>query len=429
VKIGDSMIKKESTQREKKKVKKISFRRKDSSLGKSKLTGFKLTEVSLLVAAATIVGVLSGSFLTYNLVSRTGGGSFTNSKYINEFKEAFDNILDNYYEKVDKDALIDDAINGMLSNLDGYTSYMNEEEKQAFDERMNGVYKGIGIEFITTVNNEHIITGVFDNTPAATAGVQKNDQIIKIDDIDASTKNGNELAAYIKGSNISEITMVVKRNNENITLKIKKAVVTLPSVSKKTFTQNGKKVGYINISIFANNTYDQFKDALTSLEKDGISSLIIDVRDNSGGFLHTANNIIELFLEKNKIMYQTSDKKNTIKYYDETEEARTYPVALLINGNSASASEVLTAALEENINAQVIGTTSFGKGTVQQEEDLSSGGMIKVTTNKWLTPTGKWIDKVGIKPTIEVALSTNYQTNPTDENDNQLQKAIEVLAK
>jgi carboxyl-terminal processing protease len=423
------MTKKENTHKGNKKVRKIFFRKKDNNLGKQKLVGFKLMEVSLLVAAATIIGVLSGSFLTYNLVSKNGGESFTNSKYINEFSEAFNNILDNYYDKIDKDDLIDDAINGMLSNLDGYTSYMNKEEKQAFDERMNGVYKGIGIEFITTVNNEHIITGVFDNTPAATAGVQKNDQIIKIDNIDASTKSGNELASYIKNSSISEITMIVKRDNENITLKIKKAVVTLPSVSKKTFTQNGKKVGYISISLFANNTYDQFKDALTSLEKDGISSLIIDVRDNSGGYLHTANNIIELFLAKNKVMYQTADKNNTIKYYDETDEARAYPVAFLINGNSASASEVLTAALEENNNAQVIGTTSFGKGTVQQEEDLSNGGMIKVTTDKWLTPTGKWIDKVGIKPTIEVILSAAYQTNPTDENDNQLHKAIEVLTK
>jgi carboxyl-terminal processing protease len=423
------MIKKESTKIGNKKVRKISFRKKNNNLEETKLVGFKLTEVSLLVAVATIIGVLSGSFLTYSLVSEKDEESFTNSKYINEFREAYDDIINNYYKKVDKSDLIDAAINGMTSILDDYTSYMTPEEAKNFNLRMEGEYEGIGIEFVTTINNEHIITNVFEGTPAKTAGLQVNDQIVKIDSIDASAKTGNELASYIQSPSIDEVTLVVKRNNENITLKIKKSSISLPSISKKTFDKNGKKVGYINISLFANNTYNQFKDALTSLEQTGVSSLIIDVRDNSGGYLHIADNILELFMAKGQAIYQVKDKSGTVKYKDGTDERRTYPVTILVNGNSASASEILASAFKEVYNSEIVGTTSFGKGTVQQPSDLTNGGMIKVTTDEWLTPKGNTINKVGVKPSIEVALDNNYDANPTDENDNQLQKAIEVLAK
>jgi carboxyl-terminal processing protease len=423
------MLKKESTQKEKRKIKEIIFKRKNSKTKKSKLVGFKLIEVALLVSIATIIGVLSGSLLTYSLTSRNNSGGNTNSKYVNEFKEAFDNIVDNYYEKVDKNDLIDAAINGMTSILDDYTSYMTPDEAKNFNLRMEGEYEGIGIEFVTTVNNEHIITNVFEGTPAYLAGVKANDQIIRIDDIDASTKTGTELASYIQSPSISEITLIVRRNNEDITLKIKKSSISLPSISKKTFDNNGKKVGYINISLFANNTYDQFKDALTSLEEEEISSLVIDVRDNSGGYLHIADNILELFMNKGDVIYQVKDKNGAVKYKDGTDEKRTYPVAVLINGNSASASEILASAFKEVYNSEIIGNTSFGKGTVQQPSDLTNGGMIKVTTDEWLTPNGSTINKVGIKPTVEVSLSTNYQSNPVDENDDQLQKAIEVLTK
>jgi carboxyl-terminal processing protease len=423
------MLKRGNIQKEKRNIKEIIFKRKNSKLRKTKLVGFKLIEVALLVSIATVIGVLSGSLLTYNLTSRNSNGGNINSKYINEFKEAYDDIINNYYENVDKNDLIDAAINGMTSILDDYTSYMTPEEAKNFNLRMEGEYEGIGIEFVTTVNNEHIITNVFEGTPAYEAGVKANDQITRIDNIDASTKTGIELASYIQSPSISEITLVVKRNNEDITLKIKKSSISIPSISKKTFDNNGKKVGYINISLFADNTYNQFKDALISLEQEGISSLVIDVRDNSGGYLHTADNILELFMTKGEVIYQVKDKNGAVKYEDGTDERRTYPVAILINGNSASASEILASAFKEVYNSEIIGTTSFGKGTVQQPSDLTNGGMIKVTTDEWLTPKGNIINKVGVKPTIEISLSTNYQNNPTDANDDQLQKAIEVLAK
>lgn len=395
---------------------------------KKNFLGFKLGEVIVLIAIATIIGVFSGSFLTYSLVD----GKVTrvsSNKEIGEFEEAFNSIVDEYYEKVDKNKLIDAAIDGMLSILDDYTFYMDSEETSDFNERMKGEYKGIGIEFVTTAENEHFVTNVFENTPALTAGVKMGDQIVKIDDLDISKMTGNQIASYIKESNISEIKMVVKREGNDVELTINKAHVSLPSINKKTFESNGKKIGYIGISIFANNTYDQFKKALAELESKNINSLIIDVRNNSGGYLHVTDDILELFLKKGETLYQTKDQNKVHKYYDKTEENRTYPVAVLINNASASASEVLASSLKEIYGAEIIGDTSFGKGTVQQPVDISNGGMIKITTSEWLTPLGNTINKVGVKPTIEVGLGNDYLTNPSDQTDMQLQRAITELAK
>jgi carboxyl-terminal processing protease len=429
------MEKKDRIKKVKKKIKEFFIESEEDDLEEKqvevKLVGFKLREVIILISIATIIGVLSGSLLTYNFAGTThnSNNKSSNTKYINEFQEAFDNVVDQYYKNLDKDELIDAAIDGMLSTLDDYTSYMTPEETEQFNITMNGKYQGIGIEFVSTADNVHTIINVFDNTPAKIAGIQKKDVILKIDNKDASTMTGTEIASYIKSENVKEVTMVVKRNDEDLTLKISKALINIPYVSKKTFNYNGKKVGYINIGIFSDNAYDQFKDALTSLESENITSLIIDVRNNSGGYLHTADDIIELFLQKGMAMYQIKDRNSTTKYKDQTDEHRTYPVTILINSGSASASEILASAFKEEYNSQIIGTTSYGKGTVQQPTDLMNGGMIKVTTDEWLTPKGNTINKVGVSPTIELKLNDDYQTNPTDENDNQLQKALEVLAK
>lgn len=394
-----------------------------------KLVGFKLFEVVVLVSMATIIGVFSGSFITYNFVRGNPPSAKSGSKYIDKFKEAYEDVVGNYYEAIDKDELIDAAINGMLSTLDGYTSYMNDEEEKQFNERMNGEYKGIGIEFSTIEGNTHTVINVFADSPAFVAGVQKGDILVKVDDIVATTKTGLEIASYIKGKKAENITLIVNRNGKEVTLNIKKSLVELPSVTKKEFDKNGKKIGYIGISLFADNTYKQFKDALTSLEKDGMNSLIIDVRNDSGGYLHAADNILELFLAKGDILYKMENKVGITEFKDKTDEKRTYPVLVLINNESASASEILAAGFNESYGSKLVGETTFGKGTVQQPSNLDNGGMIKITTEKWLTPKGNWVNKVGIKPTIEVKLSDTYASDSTDANDNQLQTALEEIVK
>lgn len=412
-----------------KKIKHMLNKRKNRADDKEvKLVGFRLLEVLVLISIATIIGVFSGGFVTYNFFKGTEVTQKNNSKYVDEFAEAFQNIIDNYYQDVDENKLIDAAIDGMLSTLDDYTSYMDEETTKQFEERMHGEYQGIGIEFITDVGYVHKIVNVFEGSPAEVAGVLKNDFIIKVDNIDASTKTGTEIANYIKGKSTPDIKLIVKRNDEEITLNINKKLIQLPSVIKKTFDKNGKKIGYLKISLFAENTYKQLKEALTSLENDGIVSLIIDVRNNSGGYLHSADDILELFLAKNDILYKMEDQNGIMTFTDKTSEKRTYPISILINGNSASASEILASAMNEVYGSELIGVTSFGKGTVQQPNNLSNGGMMKITTDRWLTPKGNWIEKVGVKPTVEVMQTETYYNNPTDENDAQLQKALEIMA-
>ena len=222
----------------------------------------------------------------------------------------------------------------------------------------------------------------------------------------------------------------ILRGEEKKTIKVTKSGVVIPSVESKIYEKNGKKIGYIYISIFANNTAKQFEKELSSLEKKKIDSLIIDVRDNTGGHLSAVTDIISLFLDSTHIMYQTEQDGKVQKFHSRGDDTKKYPIVFLANHYSASASEVLIGSLKDNLQAKVIGETTYGKGTVQEKITLSSGDQYKVTTKKWLTPNGTWVnDTKGIAPDIPVTLEEKYYTNPTDENDNQLQKALEELSK
>ena len=179
--------------------------------------------------------------------------------------------------------------------------------------------------------------------------------------------------------------------------------------------------------MFASNTADQFKAAVESLEKQGMDSLIIDVRYNTGGHLTSAVEILSYLLSSDKVIYQIESKGTTTKYYSKGSETKTYPIVVLQNKNSASASELLSAALKEEYGATIIGEVSYGKGTVQELVTLTDGTQYKFTTKKWLTPKGNWINGVGVSVDIEEALSKEYENNPTEENDNQLQRAVQYL--
>jgi carboxyl-terminal processing protease len=294
---------------------------------------------------------------------------------------------------------------------------------------MLGEYEGLGVELLSDTNNNVTIITVFDNSPAKKAGILVGDIIKEVDKKDATKMTSTEIANYIKDSKLKTFNIKVDRNGTTYSYNIKKEKIELKSVTTKIFNTNNKKVGYIYISIFANNTYTQFRDALLDMEKNNIDSLVIDVRDNAGGYLHIANEMISLFLKKDSIVYQIETKGSIAKVYDHTEDYRTYPIAVLINKQSASASEILASALKDVYHSMIIGEASYGKGTVQQTEDLGNGAMIKYTIQKWLTPNGDWIDGKGVEPTTSITLDSKYQLEPTDANDNQLQKALELLTK
>ena len=231
------------------------------------------------------------------------------------------------------------------------------------------------------------------------------------------------------GKEFTRLLNNLLRENQQYDITINLSKVEIPYVTGKVLEKNGKKVGYIQISLFSSNAYGQFKDKLEKLEKENIDSLVIDVRDNTGGYLTTVTDICNLFLEKGKVIYQLEDSNGKVKKKDTTKTKRDYKVAVLINKTSASASEILASAIKESYNGIIVVTNSYGKGTVQQTKKLLDGSMIKYTTQKWLTPKGNFIGEVGVEPTEKVELSEEYNKNPSIETDNQLQTALELLTK
>lgn len=394
--------------------------------------GFKLVEVIIIMLTTCVIGMIIGASAIYlSLANYNQNECIDESKFDSNLKEiinTYNSIIENYYEDVDKEELSDSAIKAMLEALgDEYSTYMNTSETNSFQERMKGDYYGIGAEITTDTSGYAKILKVFAGSPAEEGGLKSLDLIKKVNGKDVKGMDISDVADKLKGPEETSVNVIIERDGKEIELKLTRRQIILTSVSREIFTEGSKKIGYLKIDIFSNNTYTQFKDNLLMLEKANIDSLIIDVRDNSGGYLYRVSEIVSLFLPKDKVIYQLEDKDGVEKVYSYTDESRNYPIIVLINEYSASASEILTAALQESYGATIIGVNSLGKGTVQQTFDLESGGMIKYTIQKWLTPNGNWINKKGITPDIKVEQSEEYYKDFAFEYDTQLHKAIEYL--
>ena len=360
----------------------------------------------------------------------TGKNYLAVTKDLKKVVDTYYAIVDNYYGELDRDKLIDGAVEGMISSVgDTFTSYSDTDSTSSFDETINGSYEGIGCTVATLEDGTISVIDMFENSPSYKAGLKVGDIILKVDGESYEGKNSNDISNYIKNSGKSKIVLTVKRDNEEKDISINLSKVEIPHVSGKVIEQDSKKIGYIKISLFASNSYKQFKNKLDELEKSNIDDLIIDVRDNSGGYLSSVTDICNLFLDKGKVIYQLEDSKGKVKKKDTTKEKRKYDIVVLINGGSASASEILASAIKESYGGDIVGTNSYGKGTVQQTKKLLDGSMIKYTTQKWLTPDGNSINGVGVTPTKVVELNEEYFNNPTTENDNQLQEAINIIIK
>lgn len=382
---------------------------------------FSITIFSLLLGVLACFSVLT--------ILNKGKNYFVLSKELAKFVDAYDAIVNNYYKEVDKDKLVESAINGMVSSIgDEYTSYSDKDVTDNFNEAVNGKYMGIGA-LIMKSENDLVIYKIFEDSPSYRAGLKDGDIILKLDDKDTKDMSVNDIASIVKNDDNKEVKLLVKRGEENLDITIVKDMVELPVVSGKVINHNDKKIGYISLSIFSSVASEQFNKELVKLEKEGISGLVIDVRGNSGGYLTTVTDIVSYFLKKGDIIYKLEVNDKVTVRKDKTKESRDYPVAVLIDKNSASASEILASSIKESYNGYVVGTNSYGKGTVQQTLVLSDGSMIKYTIEKWLTPLGNWINEEGVIPTNYVELSSEYLNDPVFENDNQLNKALELVSK
>lgn len=384
---------------------------------------FGLLNLIIVIVVTAIITSLTTGVIIYNNIKNNESNKIISDENLQEFINVYNSVLSDYYEDVDKDKMIDEAINAMLNYLgDDYTTYLNQNETQDLAEKLSGKYEGIGIELA----EGNIINKVFDDSPAKESGLQVSDVIIKINGQDVTTLTVSEIASEIKKEeNSGSIKITVKRNEEEIEFDVEKKELFIPAVESNVFDNNGKKTGYIYISTFSNTVYEQFEKELNEIEKNNIDNLIIDVRNNTGGYLKAATDISSLFLTKGKVIYSLEGKNSKDVYKDETREERSYPIIVLINESSASASEIMAAALKDSYNAVLVGKKSYGKGKVQQTASLKDGSMYKYTSAKWLRPNGECIDKKGIIPDYEVDLQINEDGNSIV--DTQLNKALDLL--
>lgn len=398
----------------------------------NKRSDFKVYELILFGVLIIVVSIFLTVVVMHEVTGKNqqhGSSPLLNDGELGEFEEVYELINDSYYKDVDKKNLIEGAINGMLGALDDpHTSYFNKAETENFNEVMNGSYEGIGAEISLDSNGNIIIFSVFKNSPAAEAGLKFNDVIISVNDKSVKGLTTTEVVALIKDEKYEKANIKIERGGQTLDFNVDKRIVVIESVESKVYTVEGKKIGYVAINNFANNTYEQFRKHVEDLESHEIKGLVLDVRGNSGGYLHSVTSMLDMFLPKGVVSYQIADKKTNHKYTSTTSESRNYPVAVLVNKASASASEILAIGLKESYGADVVGTFTYGKGTVQTTKNLNGGGMIKYTIQKWLSPKGNWINNKGVEPTVTVELSDEYENDSKDENDNQLQRALSVVA-
>ena len=388
---------------------------------------FTVKEVVILLVITCMANATIFFFM--NIGEKESSLSYNDT--VKEILESYNYIKDNYYGDIDEKDLINGAIKGMTEALgDNYSSFIDDYQSDTYDVLLVGEYTGVGIQISQLIGgNEIVISAVFDNSPALKAGLEVGDVVKSINGISTDGMNTSDIGNYIKNGNITNFDIVVTRNGEEKSFKVERGPIVIDSVTSEMFEREGKKIGYIRIDVFALNTDEQFEENLKKLESEGMNSLIIDVRGNTGGHLSSVTNIISEFLDSSKIIYRTSTKTKEEIKYSKGNTAKEYEIILLVDGQSASASEVLASALKESYGAKLLGTKTFGKGTVQEMQEIESTGKnYKITTKKWLTPNGNWINGIGITPDYEVELNTKYYENPIRENDNQLNEALKLLS-
>lgn len=390
-----------------------------------KKSGFSYPEMIIIMIIAILFGFLIG-----NIVSFTKAGTKVIPSELEEFVDTYNGIIDNYYDDVDKEKLLDAGIKGMISYLDDpYATYFEGDNSVSFNQSLTGSYEGVGIE-VTKLETGVTVTKVFDGSPASEVGLKVGDVLLKVGGEDISTMELSDITTKIKDLATKGVEVIVIREGVENTFTLTKATIDIPQVTSKVYEKDGNKIGYLKIDLFSNNITKQFKKQMSILQKDKVDRIVIDVRDNPGGYLTQVTEILSLFMTKKQVLYQLDTKGDKQKIYGTSKKASySYPVAVIINEESASAAEILAAAFKESYGADIIGVNSYGKGTVQKTDDLNNGDTIKYTVQKWLTPKGNWLNKKGLTPTEEVKLSLGEQETLTEENDLQLQKALELITK
>jgi len=341
------------------------------------------------------------------------------------------NLVDNYYLwDVNEGNYQTGMLKGMMSALnDPYSTYYTKEEYDALMETTNGVYYGIGATVSQNVNTGIItIVKPFINGPANKAGVLPGDILYKVEGEEVTGTELTKVVNKMKGeeNTIVKITVMREGKSEPIDISITRGQVEIPTIEHEMLKDN---IGYISILEFDKITVDQYMAAINELEKQGMKGLVIDLRDNPGGLYDSAVKMLDRIIGKGLLVYTETKDGTRSEDYATTKEELKVPLAVIVNGNSASASEIFAGAIQDYKKGTIVGTQSFGKGIVQSLFPLFDGSAVKVTVSNYFTPNGRSIHKTGITPDVVVELNEALKKKVviTHDEDNQLQKAIEVL--
>lgn len=363
------------------------------------------TILSFLIGAGGMYAVVGMNGETLGNEPATEGTAELGNEVTDKFIRAYQMISERYVEEVDQQKLLEGAIAGMVDTLeDPYSVYMDEETATQFLESLDSHFEGIGAE-VSMTNGQVTIVAPFRGSPAELAGLQPNDRIIEIDGESIEGLSLYEAVLRIRGEKGTEVSLTIQRPGlqDLIEIPVVRDQIQVDTVRSEVLEHKGKKVGLLEITSFSVDTAALFEKQLAALEQQGIEGLIIDVRGNPGGFLNSVEDIGKLIIPEGKPIVQIENREGErVRYISSLKETKDYPIIGVMDRGSASASEILAAALKEGGGYDLVGETTFGKGTVQQALKLGDGSEIKLSLFKWLTSDGNFINQVGVEPTVEV---------------------------
>lgn len=386
------------------------------------------------ILISSIVSILVGSLIGYNVGQvKLGvlGGAPKGNKKIDKVESI---IKKNYLRDIDEEKLVDGKLKGLVASLDDpYSVYMTQEEFNNLLEGTHGSFGGVGIVVSVDIENDMIvIISPVEDTPGERAGLKPGDRIIEVNGKVFTGKDMSKAVKEMKGEIGSKVSLKIVRNFAKENQEIKELELTREEIRINTVKHQmlEDSIGYINLTSFDELTYDDFKKALADLERDSMKKLIIDLRGNPGGLMDVTVDLADLFLDKGDIVY-TEDKSGNRQYERSNDKKIDYPLVVLVDEGSASASEIFAGAIKDRKRGKIVGMNTFGKGVVQRLIDLGDGSGLKLTISEYFTPNGIKIDGIGITPDIEVELPSYVKATGPDnlKEDLQLKKAIEVLKK
>ena len=395
----------------------------------------KIYKSLMLVVITVIITFLITSVTVYKAIAKNGikyvkitDGEVTG---LDETLASFRKVLEKeYLGEIDDETLVEGALKGYVEALgDPYTEYYTKEEMEKLMDTTNGNYVGIGIYMLVDKDKQTIvILKPMENSPAEQAGILAGDIITKVDGQGYTLDTITEVSKKIKGKAGTKVKLEIKRGEkETFEIEVERKKILISHINTKVLKGS---IGYIYISDFDGGCADEFTQKYKELKKQGIEKLIIDIRNNGGGIVDEAINILKLITDKGDTLLITKDKNENEKITkNDKDPIINMPIVVLINEYSASASEIMTGALKDNEKATIIGTITYGKGVIQTIHTLADGSGLKITTNEYYTPKYYKINKVGIEPNIKVDVPEEYKNKTTipEEKDTQLQKAIETL--